>query len=289
MKRAKIITVINMKGGVAKTLTTQMIGYGLARNGFRVLLVDSDPQGNLTSLILPDIDFTGLELKDGRLTVEALQNAKKNYELIVNGSEKVSDNKTLSDLLQRSASVEDCIYHTCHEGLDIIPADLGLSTLIYDLQSNPANGMPQLRLKKELKYLPYDVIVIDNSPSLNIMTVNSVYASRVVIIPTTMDVTSVSGMLLTLVQCNKMIDELDHDRDYKFMILGTMMNRTKYDQEASAALKEVFGSMYFNTVIRYQAAPIRRARISDKLLLDDKRSAVAAEYNAFISELLEKL
>ena len=289
MKRAKIITVINMKGGVAKTLTTQMIGYGLARNGYRVLLVDSDPQGNLTSLILPEIDFTGLELKDGRLTVEALRTAKKNYEMIVNGNEKVTDNKTLSDLLQKSASVEDCIYHTCYEGLDIIPSDLGLSTLIYDLQSNAANGMPQLRLKKELKYLPYDVIVIDNSPSLNIMTVNSVYASRVVLIPTTMDQTSISGMLLTLIQCNKMIDELDHDRDYKFMILGTMMNRTKYDRDASEALREVFGSMYFSTVIRYQSAPIRRARISDKLLLDDKKSAVAAEYNAFISELMEKL
>ena len=150
---AKTIAICNQKGGVTKTTTTLNLGIGLVREGKKVLLIDGDPQNDLTSALGWDAD--SLEQSLGRLMYLVTQD----YRPIV----------------------KDAILHH-PEGVDLIPSNLDLSSMESQLVNAMSREKVLSNLLKDVKK-DYDYILIDCMPSLGMITINALTAADEVIIP----------------------------------------------------------------------------------------------------------
>lgn len=175
----KTITFLNIKGGVAKTTTTETVGHILA-NMFhkRVLLIDADPQGNLTKM------YGNLPIME--IVVKALQKQPDPMEGLL----------TLADLLRdRKQDVKSAIRKTDYEGLDIIPALLSLANAETFMKADISHAQ-QFNLKRHLEQVQddYDYCLIDCSPSVNLVNLNALVASDKVYVPMRVDANSVLGM-----------------------------------------------------------------------------------------------
>ena len=163
MKKTRIITFANHKGGVGKTTTTASVGTILSKKNKKVLLIDLDAQANLTHSV----------------------------------AAKSSIKKTIYDALIGEASKENSqipIYQI-NNNLDIVPADLALANT--DLQLSGAIAREKIleRLLKQVK-IQYDYILIDCPPSLGLLTLNAIVASDTVIIPLVAEVLPFQGLTM---------------------------------------------------------------------------------------------
>lgn len=254
-----IRSIMNVKGGVGKTSTAIQLAAGLGKAGKHVLIVDADGQGTASTLLLPDFGFD---------------------------SQTPETDRTLCGLLNGKRTVNQCIWHTGLPYVDLIPCDLDLFNTIYELQSNSVNGLPQLKLKQILRDLNYDEIIIDNNPSINMMSVNSIYAADQIIIPTSLDVGGLKGVQMTLKHAASIIRELDSNANLDYMILFTLVNHNNLEKEIAEHMKTIYMGHVYTQQIHYQAAPFRNANFNYKTVLDNRRARVALEYRSFVNEVL---
>lgn len=176
----KTICFLNNKGGVGKTASTSTIAHMIATlHNKKVLLIDVDAQGNCSSIFSENqmIDLLTSLLKDSPITHKE---------------------KTVEDLfIDSSLDIHECIKKTAYKNLDIIPALLTLSEC-EELLKADIRTPQQFRLKKHLDNIQeeYDFCIIDCSPSINILNINSLVASDQVYIPLKCDAWSATGMCI---------------------------------------------------------------------------------------------
>jgi chromosome partitioning protein len=244
-----VIAFANQKGGVAKTTTTLNLGVALKEEGFSVLLIDLDPQGNLTMSQgwNPDeIERSMFDVLVHRLPIE---------EVI------------------RQAEVEVAV-----SSIDLAGAELALSAMI---------GRERALEKALLSVRPkYDYILIDTPPSLGLLTINALVAADGVIVPVQCEYLSLRG-LVQLENTMSMIRENLNPAVAIEGILPTMYDRrTLHSREAIDILRENFGELVFNTkirkTVRYAEAPVR----GQSVLAYDPSSEAAALYRDLAKEVL---
>lgn len=181
-----VVSVINQKGGVAKTTTSLNVASGWAKQGKRVLLVDLDPQSSATKAIFGDRDFE----------------------------------KTIYDVIVGQAAIGDVVVSSEPFGFDVIPAEIMLSGV--DMQLAAHFGREQiLRRKLEPIMNRYDAILIDCSPSLGLMTINALLASKDIIIPICPEYFSLKGIELIL----NTLQNIRVGLGYKVGIRGVVITR----------------------------------------------------------------
>src|ERR1043165_7805124 len=225
---ARVIAFANQKDGVAKTTTTLNLGVALKEKGFRVLLVDLDPQGNLTMSQgwNPDeIERSMFEVLVHQLPIE---------EII------------------RPAEVDVAV-----SSIDLAGAELALSSMI---------GRERA-LEKALRPVKerYDYVLIDTPPSLGLLTINALVASNGVIVPVQCEYLSLRG-LVQLENTLTMIRENLNPHVEIEGILPTMYDkRTLHSREAIEILEENFGDLVYRTrirkTVRYAEAPVKGASV----------------------------
>ena len=258
-----ITAILNIKGGCSKTLSAEMLARGYAKEGRKTLVVDADGQGDITASLMPNINFDQPENVGG-----------------VTPPEK----GTIVDYLKGITKIEDCIWHTGIENIDLIPSSMDLFTVVYEMQGK---GGADFLLGNALKGLDYDEIIIDNNPSINKMTYNSIYAADVIICPTNISEKTLKGVMNTRSVCVQALEALPFSKPLNFKIVLTMMRRNNNCKEGARQLRAAFGKDVFDTQIRFQQKPVQDAEFSKKSLLDMK-AGVAEDYRNLTKEVIQK-
>lgn len=213
---ARVISMVNQKGGVGKTTSTVSLGAALAGYGRRVLLVDFDPQGALS------ISF-GLNPNEMELSV---------YNL----------------LTETDCHVGDVIVETGTENLDLLPSNIDLSAA--ELQLVSEVGREHALARALAPVLPeYDIVLIDCQPSLGLLTVNALTASSDVIIPMECEYFALRGVALLKDTLDKVKARLNPNLEI-LGVLGTMYDaRTLHSREVLDTVRGAFGDLVFETTI----------------------------------------
>jgi virC1 protein len=255
MKKTRIITFANHKGGVGKTTTTASVGTILSKKNKKVLLIDLDAQANLTHSV----------------------------------AAKSSIKKTIYDALIGEASKENSqipIYQI-NNNLDIVPADLALANT--DLQLSGAIAREKIleRLLKQVK-IQYDYILIDCPPSLGLLTLNAIVASDTVIIPLVAEVLPFQGLTM-IKNFIEMIKENINPNVNIGGILLTRWEKSNLSKQIEEGLREQTQIKIFKTKIRKNIkvaeAPLEEINIIEYA----PKSNGALDYKAFTNEFLESL
>jgi chromosome partitioning protein len=246
----RVISFANQKGGVAKTTTTLNLGVALSEQGLEVLLVDLDPQGNLTMSqgLNPD-------------TIE----------------------RSMFDVLVHRLPIEEVIHQAevdlAVSSIDLAGAELALSSMI---------GRERA-LEKALAPVKerYDYVLIDTPPSLGLLTINALVASNGVIVPVQCEYLSLRG-LVQLENTLSMIRENLNPTVGIEGILPTMFDsRTLHSREAVEILQENFGDLVFETrirkTVRYAEAPVKGTSV----LKYDPTGSAAQAYRDLAKEVLD--
>jgi chromosome partitioning protein len=246
---ADVIALANQKGGVAKTTSTVNLGAALREHGLRVLAIDLDPQGNLT--MSQGIDTENLD--------------KSMYDVLVHR-------------MPIDEVIHECEFDVAASTIDLAGAEMALAAMI---------GRERA-LQRALAPVKdrYDYILIDTPPSLGLLTINAFTAAQGVIVPVQCEYLSLRG-LLQLERTLEMIRE-NLNPDVKIRgILPTMYDaRTSHGRESVEVLRDNFGPLVFDTVIRktikFAEAPV----IGASLLKYQPKGRGAESYRALAREVL---
>lgn len=270
MSACRIIAIGNQKGGVGKTTTTHNLGYELAKQGYKTLMIDLDPQASLSTLcgkanlIEPTIAtlYASLLNKNNIQTKEAIVS-------------------TMSD---------DGTYEGGHPNLDVIPGDQRFADTITQLKDD-VRGPKSLKKILEPILGDYDFILLDTPPFLmNVVTPMSLIAAHFVIIPQTPDKLTLDSMerFVRIVQQIQMYENPD------LKILGTLFTRCKMNTEAhnyviNEARIDIEKSSYiFDTMVKDSIVVTESQLIPLPLARYDKAKDIADQYHQFAMEVVKR-
>ena len=262
---AVIITVVNHKGGVGKTVTTINLAAGLSRekkkNGkeFKTLVVDLDPQSNLTSTLFP---FNSMEYKKCLTTVD-----------VFNGE-----------------PIENCIVNSVCKSVDIIPSSIDLFSVEMNLMGSPASVL-QLRSAIESSEVlnEYDYILFDSPPNLGSFMVNCLVASDYYIIPMKSGSAYSMDGLASLYQ---RIREISTMANPKLKLLGYLITfhdgRNSTCKSMHKRIVSAYGDDVFSTAIRRNTDIDKAVACKKTIFQQDSRVNGAVDYEALAKEVIIK-
>ena len=245
----QVIAFANQKGGVAKTTTTLNLAVAFKENGFEVLTVDLDPQGNLT---------------------------------MSQGMDPDQVERSMYDVLVHSMPIEEVIHRAevdvAVSSIDLAGAEMALSSMIGRERALQKALLP-VRNR-------YDYILIDTPPSLGLLTINALTASDGVIVPVQCEYLSLRGLVQLENTLSMIRENLNPIVEIKGILPTMYDSRTLHSREAVEMLKENFGDLVFETrikkTVRYAEAPVEGSSV----LKYDSSGPAAKAYRDLAKEVL---
>ncbi len=250
----KTISIINLKGGVAKTLTTISMAHILAeRHGKRVLVIDNDKQGNTSKTF-----------------------GVHSYE-----------HKSIADIMvDRDIALDDVIRPTRYAGIDVIPANMKLLNANMKVMMDSSRPQ-QTRLRAALRRVDkqYDYCLIDNAPDINISIINALVASHEVVIPVKIDPYAFDGLLELKAQIDITREELNPDL-HLLGCLITCFQRVDGERQGEDWLRQNLNCPVFTTHIRYSGKVVESSFEGLPISEYSRTCGAARDYSDFVAEYL---
>ena len=253
----KILAIANQKGGVGKTTTTINLSAALAEAGYRVLVVDLDPQGNASTGL-------GIEQSDREFTT---------YELLL-------EDIDLKDIIQ-SSTIED---------LAIIPATVDLSSADLELVSNEKRSflLRDALRQTQIDEFEFDFILIDCPPSLNLLTVNAMIAANTVLVPLQSEFFALEGLSQLMLTIREVRQAGNRDLRIEGVVLTMYDKRNNLSQQVGQDARDNLGDLIFKTVIPRNVRLSEAPSFAMPVLTYDSTSKGALAYRELAQELIEK-
>lgn len=248
---SKIIAIANQKGGVGKTTTAMSLGAALAKRDKRVLLVDLDAQGSLSSYL--GYDGSG---------------------------------STVYELLLGSAAVRDCMRHVAAEKLDYIPATITLANADMVLVTAMNREMKLKRALTDEIFRKYDYILIDCLPSLGLLTINAFAAANSVLIPVQAQKFAVDGMGDLLNTLRLVREQLNPDLTLEGIVQTMVKKHTNMSKAVTAKLRDDYGSAVYQAVISDSTEAANSTYRQQSLV--SYKNKLGGEYEQLADELLAR-
>ncbi|GFZ95639.1 ParA family protein [Nesterenkonia alkaliphila] len=214
---ARIIAMVNQKGGVGKTTSAINLAAALAEYGRRVLMVDFDPQGALSA---------GLGANPHEL-----------------------ETTVYNVLMEKGVEVTDAVVSTHVPGMDLLPANIDLSAAEVQLVTEVGREQVLERALRKVRN-DYDVILIDCQPSLGLLTVNALTAAHGVVIPLVAEFFALRAVALLKDTIEKVQDRINPDLEIDGVLVTMVDLRTTHSKEVIQRIVEAFGEKVFETVIK---------------------------------------
>ncbi len=249
----KIIAIANQKGGVGKTTTSINLSACFAEKGKKVLVIDTDPQGNTTSGF--GIDKNNLE-------------------------------DTIYELILGECSIGDCIIKNVVENVSVLPANVNLAAAEIELIGIDKK---EYILKKEVDYVKeeYDFIIIDCPPSLNMLTINAMTTADSVLVPIQCEYYALEGLSQLIHTINLVKERLNPNLDMEGVVFTMYDSRTNLSMQVVENVKSNLNQRIYGTLIprniRLAEAPSHGMPIN----LYDAKSAGAEAYMRLAEEVIE--
>jgi len=250
----KIISVTNQKGGVGKTTTSINLSAAIGAAGKKVLVIDSDPQGNTTSGF---------------------------------GIDKLELENTLYELMIGDCSTEEAILKNVSKNVDIIPTNVNLAAAEIELIDTPNK---EKIVKNALDWVKdkYDFIIIDCPPSLSTLTINALTASDSVLVPIQCEYFALEGLSSLINTVNLVKSRLNSALDLEGVVFTMYDARTRLSEDVVADVKSKLKYHIFETIIpnnvRLAEAPSQGMPINEY----DPSSTGAKAYDALAKEVIKK-
>ena len=250
----RIIAIANQKGGVGKTTTSINLSASLAAKGKKVLVIDTDPQGNTTSGF---------------------------------GIEKNELEDTIYELILGECSIRDCIISNVIKNVSVVPSNVNLAAAEIELIGVDKK---EFILKNEVDYVKddYDFIIIDCPPSLNMLTVNAMTTADTVLVPIQCEYYALEGISQLIHTIDLVQERLNPDLKMEGVVFTMYDSRTNLSNEVVDNVKNNLHTTIYKTIIprnvRLAEAPSHGLPIN----LYDSRSAGAESYRLLAKEVIDR-
>ncbi|HPF28564.1 MAG TPA: AAA family ATPase [Lachnospiraceae bacterium] len=250
----KVIAIANQKGGVGKTTTAVNLSACLAAHGKKVLLIDTDPQGNATS---------GYSIN------------------------KVEQEKTVYELLLGECSINECIIKDVLPGISIIPSNVNLAAAEIELIGIEDK---EFILKKEMEWIKgnYDYILIDCPPALNTLTLNAMTTANSVIVPIQCEYLALEGLSDLITTINLVKERLNPELDLEGIVFTMYDGRTVLSQQVVDNVKEHFPDKIYETKIPRNVRLSEAPSFGQPITEYDPKSAGAESYMKLAEEVINR-
>jgi chromosome partitioning protein len=246
-----VLAIANQKGGVGKTTTAVNLGAALAEEGYRVLVVDLDPQSNATTGL-------GLSARDLESSV---------YDVVMN-----------------SAAIEDCIEPTSLRNLFVAPSTIDLAGAEIELVPAMSRELKVRRAIDEVRD-NYDIILIDCPPSLGLLTVNGLAAADGVVVPIQCEYYALEGLGQLLRNVGLVRSNLNPILDVRGIIMTMYDGRTKLADQVVDEVRAHFGRRVYQTVVPRTVRLSEAPSFGQPIIVFDSTSRGAKAYRELAKEV----
>ena len=267
-KMTRIISCVNLKGGVGKTALAVNFACYSAAQGHRTLLIDLDPQTNASIWAMG---------------VEGWKKHAKKYGTVAN----LLGAREHASAEGKVVTAEDVIAKSVLDGIDLIPSHLDLFTVDLDL-AGATNR--ERRLEKSIKNIigEYDLIVCDCPPNLTIPTQNALAASTHYVVPVSPDFLSAIGIALLTTRIEEFAEEMDHGIEQAGIVLSRVGRPAKVRSETIESIRGQFGADVLDGEIKERVV-VAEAAGNTQSIFQTKDAAAKEEFSSISEQLLDKL
>ena len=250
----RIIAIANQKGGVGKTTTSINLSASLAAKGKKVLVIDTDPQGNTTSGF---------------------------------GIEKNELENTIYELILGECSIRDCIISNIIKNVSVVPSNVNLAAAEIELIGVDKK---EYILKNEVDYVKddYDFIIIDCPPSLNMLTINSMTTADSVLVPIQCEYYALEGLSQLIHTIELVKDRLNNSLEIEGVVFTMYDARTNLSLQVVENVKDNLDQNIYKTIIPRNVRLAEAPSYGQPITIYDSKSAGAESYRLLAEEVINR-